>query len=200
MRELELAILSKDREMELLAENHRVDVKAHQQKVKALEYEHSLGMKKVESGEAESRAAEAQLHSRKVAGLQGDNSALRARIREAEESTLEIIQAMRVAQDKNVMKMREEFRLSLEQLRAKYDARQQQLVDDLRLRQKVEVHELEERKNLHINQLMKVRGAALREEGETEYTDWRGLEGERHGSIFGALCGIFFLPLDSSLL
>jgi hypothetical protein len=73
-----------------------------------------------------------------------------------EETNADVVRQMKVAQDKNILKLRQEFRMNLEQLRGKYEQRLQQLRDDLGLRHKVEVHEVEERKNLHINQLMKV--------------------------------------------
>jgi growth arrest-specific protein 8 len=82
---------------------------------------------------------------------------LRARIREMEEANADIVRQMKAAQEKNVTKLRQEFRANLEQLRGQYEQRLQQLRDDLGLRHKVEVHEVEERKNLHINQLMKAR-------------------------------------------
>lgn len=118
--------------------------------------------------------------------MRAEKQVLRSRIRETEEANAEAVRAMKAAQDKNITKLRQEFRVNIEQLRTKcaagsgrggrvqahllscshcsppccccrYEQRLQQLRDDLRLRHKVEVHEVEERKNLHINQLMKVR-------------------------------------------
>ena len=47
MIELELAITAKDREMELLEDNHRVELRVYQQKVKHLEYEHKNNIKSI---------------------------------------------------------------------------------------------------------------------------------------------------------
>merc|ERR1712224_590638 len=52
------------------------------------------------------------------------------------------------------MKLREEFERNIEGLKERQEARLQQLKMDLELR-KVDTHEIEERKNLHINDLMK---------------------------------------------
>ena len=41
----ELAVSAKDREMELLDDNHRVELRVYQQKVKHLEYEHKNNIK-----------------------------------------------------------------------------------------------------------------------------------------------------------
>merc|ERR1711871_708535 len=47
VRELDLTIQSKDREMEVMEENHRVEVRVYVQKVKHLEYEHKNDCSKV---------------------------------------------------------------------------------------------------------------------------------------------------------
>jgi hypothetical protein len=47
VRELELAVSAKDREMELLEDNHRVELRVYQQKVKHLEYEHKNNIKTI---------------------------------------------------------------------------------------------------------------------------------------------------------
>jgi hypothetical protein len=95
--------------------------------------------------------------------LRAEKASLRSRIREIEDSNAEAIRQMKISHDKNIMKLRQEFQLNLDSLRTKYDTRLLQLKDDLRLRHKVEVHEVEERKNLHINQLMRVSAAACRQ-------------------------------------
>ena len=51
-------------------------------------------------------------------------------------------------------KTKEVFDKKLEEATLKYNTRLQRLKDELDLKLKVEVHELEERKNLHINELM----------------------------------------------
>merc|ERR1711865_1319278 len=56
---------------------------------------------------------------------------------------------------KNLSKLREEFGKNLKALEERYQRKLSQLNSNLELRRKVEVHEIEERKNLHINNLMK---------------------------------------------
>merc|ERR1719198_1836771 len=62
---------------------------------------------------------------------------------------------MKQAHEKNLLKMREEFEKNNEAIESRQEARLQQLKEDLELRRKVDIHEIEERKNLHINDLMK---------------------------------------------
>merc|ERR1719238_2417651 len=53
------------------------------------------------------------------------------------------------------MKLREEFEKNIDALTDRCEIRVTQLKHDLELRRKVDIHEIEERKNLHINDLMK---------------------------------------------
>lgn len=147
--------------MELMAENHRVEVKVYQQKVKHLEYEHAHGMKRL-AVEEEVMLKEAEdVHGRREARLRAEKASVRTRIRELEDTNAETIRLMKISHEKNILKLRQEFAQNLEHLRGKYEGRLGALRDDLRLRHKVEVHEMEERKNLHINQLMRAHDEAF---------------------------------------
>merc|ERR1719409_2378457 len=55
---------------------------------------------------------------------------------------------------KNLVKLRENFEANHGQLEAQYEEQVEQLKIDLELKAKVEVHEIEERKNQHINELL----------------------------------------------
>merc|ERR1719221_2600990 len=55
---------------------------------------------------------------------------------------------------RGLQKTREQFESQHRQLQERYDKQVDQLKIDLELSQKVEVHEIEERKNLHINELL----------------------------------------------
>jgi hypothetical protein len=149
--------------MELMAENHRVEVKVYQQKVKHLEYEHAHGMRRLAGEEDGMLRTDEDSHLRREAGMRSDKLALKSRVREMEEGNAEAVREMKVLHDKNIHKLRQEFATNLEALRGKYELRLRHLRDDLRLRHKVEVHEVEERKNLHINQLMKAHEEAFAE-------------------------------------
>jgi hypothetical protein len=50
---------------------------------------------------------------------------------------------------------RDDFRKQLNEMKLRYEEKLKFLKEDLELRLKVEVHEIEERKNLHINELMR---------------------------------------------
>merc|ERR1719337_37364 len=55
---------------------------------------------------------------------------------------------------KSLIKLRETFEHNHKQLQDQYEEQVEQLKVDLELRRKVEIHEIEERKNQHINELL----------------------------------------------
>lgn len=163
VKEVELGLLAKEREIETAAENHRVEVKVYTQKVKHLEYEHVHSMKRQATEDSAVLRTGEEVHEKREAALRAEKSALRARIADMELASAEAVEHMRTSHEKTVSKLQQEFTANLEQLRTKYETRLQQLREDLRLRLKVEVHEVEERKNLHINQLMRAHEEAFGE-------------------------------------
>lgn len=66
LRDYELSIIAKDREMELMEDNHRVEVRVYEQKVKHLEYEHRNGMTRIAKDVEKGLGDEATTHGRYV--------------------------------------------------------------------------------------------------------------------------------------
>lgn len=66
LRETELGVLAIEREIELMGENHRVEVKVYQQKVKHLEYEHAHAMRRLAMEEDATLHAEDDAHMKYV--------------------------------------------------------------------------------------------------------------------------------------
>merc|ERR1712078_818369 len=66
--------------------------------------------------------------------------------------------------DKRTLKKEiKEMELQAQELQQKYEKKMKILRDDLELRRKQEIHEIEERKNTHINELMKKHERAFAE-------------------------------------
>lgn len=63
-----------------------------------------------------------------------------------EASHAEIIRALKVEQAKELPKLRQEFELQARELGSKYEKKMKMLRDDLELRRKQEIHEIEEHK------------------------------------------------------
>merc|ERR1719436_2193735 len=64
------------------------------------------------------------------------------------------VKMMRQGFNKSLLKLRETFESNHKQLEAQYEEQVNELKVDLELRRKVEIHEIEERKNQHINELL----------------------------------------------
>lgn len=155
MKELELAAAAKDREMELLEDNHRVELRVYQQKVKHLEYEHRNNVKGIIVDGVSLLDGEKQSQDSREKDLLRSKEQLKF-----EQMEVELVNANKVAEirqqhDKQIAKLRQQFEDGLTELSSRSEGRLQHLETDLELRRRVEVHEVEERKNQHINDLVK---------------------------------------------
>eukprot|EP01041_Mallomonas_annulata_P001513 gene1513-2913_t len=155
VRELELAVGAKDREMELLEDNHRVELRVYQQKVKHLEYEHKNNIKGiVQDGTS-------LLEEEQTVSVSRERDLLRLKEQlKFERMEMELVNASKVSEirqqhEKQLVKLRQQFDDGLSELGSRCENRLRQLELDLELRRRVEVHEVEERKNQHINDLIK---------------------------------------------
>jgi len=155
LREHDQLLLAKDREMEVMEDNHRVEVRVYVQKVKHLEYEHAANVKRARADGSGHQDEEQDLHLHREAALRSTKQSLRLELKERDLSNEDEIDQMKQAHDKNLLKLREQFEKSNAALAARCQARLEELTEALELRRKVDLHEIEERKNLHINDLMK---------------------------------------------
>lgn len=155
VHELQLSVTAKDREMELLEDNHRVEIRVYQQKVKHLEYEHRNSIQSV------IQEGTGLLENEQVSHEERERELLRTKEQlKFERMEMELVNSAKVAEvrqqhEKQLVKLRQQFQDGLQELQSRCDGRLQQLETDLELRRRVEVHEVEERKNQHINDLVK---------------------------------------------
>lgn len=161
--EVSLKIASMDREMELMEDNHRVEVRVYVQKVKHLEYEHSHALKRIEGDTKDLLQEETDVHRDREAELRKGKTSLKMELAEREHEYATEIKDMKLLHAKNLSKLQEEFADNMAALTERYDKRLRKMKYDLALRRKVEVHEIEERKNLHINDLMTSHDNAFKE-------------------------------------
>ncbi|GMF65580.1 unnamed protein product [Phytophthora lilii] len=148
-------IMAKDREMEVMEDNHRVEVRVYVQKVKHLDYEHKNNLKRVQADGTGHMDEERDLHEHRETVLRSTKQSLKLELKERDLSNEDEIEQMKQAHEKNLMKLREQFEKNNAALEGRCQQRLRDLQESLELRRKVDVHEIEERKNLHINDLMK---------------------------------------------
>ena len=139
----------------MLEDNHRVELRVYQQKVKHLEYEHRNNVKAIVQDGTQVLEEEQKAHEEREREL------LRAKEQmKFEKLELELVNASKIAElrqqaDRQLFKLKQQFEDGLTELTSRCEARLRQLEVNLELRRRVEVHEVEERKNQHINDLMK---------------------------------------------
>jgi len=153
--ELELNVQSKEREMEMLEDNHRVELRVYQQKVKHLEYEHRNNIKDIVKEGTSLLEDEQKAHEGRERELLRSKEQLKFEQLELELVNSSKVGEMRQQADRQLLKLRQQFDDGLNELTSRCESRLRQLEVNLELRRRVEVHEVEERKNQHINDLVK---------------------------------------------
>ena len=155
VKELDLEIMAKDREMESMEENHQVEIKVYIQKVKHLEYEHRTNSKKVKKDGEAAKLREADEFRQRNVLLRKKKRSLATRIREQDGVQAVEITDIRKHNRNNLEQLRLQFQENLTNLEATYEQKVKDLESALELQRGVEIHEMEERKNMHINDLIR---------------------------------------------
>merc|ERR1719265_1715512 len=126
----------------------------HEQKVQNLEYEHKNSKRQVIQEGDMGIQKERDIHTDNVVNMNREKRQIKDEFRELQFSHAEDIKMMRMQFAKGLDKVRKTFEQNHEALVAQYENQVEQLKIDLELKAKVEVHEIEERKNQHINELL----------------------------------------------
>lgn len=149
--------------MQDMEEKHRTSIKVYMQKVKHLEYEFGNNCDDAKNQADDSVKEERTGYVSKQKGMLNDKKKYHEEIEQNEASNRADIEQM----EKELKESYEAAEKSLEEIRQdlirKYEHKMFVLRDELELRTKVEIHEIEERKNKHINELMKSHQEAFKE-------------------------------------
>eukprot|EP00928_Gymnodinium_smaydae_P082643 TRINITY_DN65964_c0_g1_i1.p1 TRINITY_DN65964_c0_g1~~TRINITY_DN65964_c0_g1_i1.p1 ORF type:complete len:475 (-),score=170.36 TRINITY_DN65964_c0_g1_i1:33-1457(-) len=154
VKQIEAELLRMDRQMEILERDHRVHIKVHEQKVQNLEYEQKTSRRQVAANGDMAIQNEREMHSERVLNMNKDKIEIKRNLRDQQLENEDDIKMMRTNFSKGLIKLRETFEQNHAQLEEQYKQQVQELKIDLELRRKVEIHEIEERKNQHINELL----------------------------------------------
>jgi len=141
-------------DLEALKNQHRNNIRMYVQKVKHLEYDHNNTMSSI-SMEAEMlQSEERRSHHDKKGRLQSNKRILQSELLKTKKlNEAEIGQIEQHFADRQAA-IHREFEQKLTALAASYSEIQEDLKKDLDLQTKLQIHEIEERKNLHINDLI----------------------------------------------
>merc|ERR1712039_530157 len=122
--------------------------------VQNLEYEHKESRRQVHQGGESSILKEREEHGERVLNMNREKLDIKRDLREQQLQNEDDVKMMRQGFAKGLQKLRETFEHNHQQLLEQYERQVEELQIDLELRRKVEIHEIEERKNQHINELL----------------------------------------------
>jgi len=154
VKQIEAELLNKDRQMESMERDHRVHIKVHEQKVQNLEYEHKNNRRLVQQDGEQSIQEERETHSDQVANMNSVKDQIKRDLKERQLANEDDVKMLQQGFSKNLGTLRKNFEHNHQALEKQYDEQVEDLKIDLELRRKVDIHEIEERKNQHINDLL----------------------------------------------
>ena len=151
------SLLNADQEMEEMESRHQVEIKVYKQKVRHLLYEHRLQVQEIRSQSDRDITKSIESHHLRLAQLRAQKSSLFNSMRDevrANEGTVDNVRSDHqylVNTTKHTS-----YAGSLQNLEESYKVKLATLRDELDLRRRAEIHEIEERKNEHINTLIRL--------------------------------------------
>ena len=155
-------IRNKDAEMERLEDSHRVELKVYEQKITHLEYDHSNALKDVDSQSKDLQRAEANYHIRSENVRKLQKTEIKKELTEQELANVARVNRELENYEINMGILKKNYDEQLVGIENTYKQKLQALKENLELRLKVEIHEVEERKNKHRNNLIHQHEVAFR--------------------------------------
>lgn len=166
-----MSIAAKDRAMELMEDNHRVEVRVYVQKVKHLEYEHKNNLKAIDVTNKELKEEEEGMHEERSGRLKGKKKELNGDLkdkvrcwmfgarfsllrkfltsftlaslpRSQNTTNAQEISNVKVQHEKILQQMRDAFEVNLSELGDRCEKKLEDLEEDLELRRKVRLNSL----------------------------------------------------------
>ena len=148
-------IVLKENVMQKMEEDHRAEIKVYLQKVKHLEFDKSENEKQVQEDGELKRKKEEDQHASRIHNLHEQKKQAKDDFIKMEEENEIEVENKKELYEKTLQVIKEANARKLEEAKQKYEGQLKKLREDLELKQKVEIHEIEERKNQHINDLMR---------------------------------------------
>ena len=154
IKELESEIKNLDTKMQDEEDNHSKEVICHLQKVQHFEYEHSKALDDIKQVGDECMNKEDSKHNE----VEQANNKQKAEIKDEydrnEKSHIAEVTQKETELKGQIQYLENDLESNKKTLIQTYERKLKELEAELHLRMKVEIHEIEERKNQHINELM----------------------------------------------
>uniref|UniRef100_A0A8C5IV88 Dynein regulatory complex subunit 4 n=1 Tax=Junco hyemalis TaxID=40217 RepID=A0A8C5IV88_JUNHY len=154
LEERKAELRTRDREMEEAQERHQLEIKVYKQKVKHLLHEQQENLTELKAEGVLSLRKAQKDHWEQEEDMWKEKHSLNARLKEQELANEAAISKLCLKHEEEMSRLRSDFELQTKEMEAKYTRKMQALRDELDLRRKTEIHELEERKNTQISELI----------------------------------------------
>ena len=163
IKELESEIKNFDTKMQDEESRHNTLVVSHLQKVQHHEYEHGEAIEQTKADGAEIMNEEDKHHSEQESQNRNGKQSKKEDYERTDQANISEIEQETKQHQQNLDSLEQTLEQNKKTLISLYEQKQVDLQKELELRMKVELHEIEERKNQHINDLMINHETAFRE-------------------------------------
>ncbi|XP_017770078.1 PREDICTED: growth arrest-specific protein 8-like [Nicrophorus vespilloides] len=161
--EAKAKLRNKDRQIEESTEKNDEELRFYKQKVKHLQYEHQNNLTECKAEAMVSIKLARDDHAEQERELLRDKRELKAKGREQEMANQDHIKSLKMHFSEELYKAREEFETQTKEIELKYEKKFGQLRDELGIQHKMEMTEVEERKNTQISDLIRNHEKAFNE-------------------------------------
>ncbi|XP_017889521.1 dynein regulatory complex subunit 4 [Ceratina calcarata] len=168
--EAQATVRNKEREKEELSEKHDAELKLYKQKVKHLMYEHQNDLSETKAEHMVALKLAQDDHSLQENELIKDKRELKRLQKEQELAHVNEIKAMKLQHAEEMDKLIKQFEIEAAELEQKYEQKLTSQYESLTLKHRMEITEVEERKNTQIANLIKNHETAFAEM-KTYYND-----------------------------
>lgn len=163
VKDIESQVKNYETKMEQMEEQHKVMIKVYMQKVKHLEYEHDQDRDKVKLNAETAMGAEKEYNVNSEKDMKKDKQEKKIQYGDNDNANLSEVETVEEELKAKLKETDEVLNASKKELINNYERKLAALKKELELRLKVEIHEIEERKNQHYNDLMKNHEKAFRD-------------------------------------
>ncbi|XP_065156662.1 LOW QUALITY PROTEIN: dynein regulatory complex subunit 4-like [Atheta coriaria] len=154
LEEAKAKLRNKDRQIEESSEKNEEELKFYKQKVKHLQYEHQLNLTDAKAEAMVSIKLARDDHAVQERELLRDKRELKAKSREQEMANQDHIKNLKLQFSEELYNARQEFETQTKEIELKYEKKFNQLREELGVQHKMEMTEVEERKNTQISDLI----------------------------------------------
>lgn len=163
IKDIESQVKNYETKMEQMEEQHKVMIKVYMQKVKHLEYEHDQDRDEVNLNAGTAMGAEKEYNVTSEKDMKKDKQEKKIQYGDNDNANLSEVETVEEELKAKLKETDEVLNASKKELINNYERKLAALKKELELRLKVEIHEIEERKNQHYNDLMKNHEKAFRD-------------------------------------